>query len=81
MKIDVLDKGYVRLVDHLGNDLSVVNTARVSFDKESDFLSEKDQRLINYLVKNKHDSCLRHCVLTFEVYVPLMVGRQWLTVA
>ena len=77
MKIDVLDKGYVRLVDHLGNDLSVVNTARVSFDKESDFLSEKDQRLINYLVKNKHDSCFRHCVMTFEVYAPLVVGRQW----
>lgn len=76
-KISVLDHGYVRLVDHLGNDLSVVNTARVSFDKESDFLSEKDQRLINYLVKNKHDSCFRHCVMTFEVYAPLMVGRQW----
>ena len=81
MKIDVLDKGYVRLVDSMGNDLSVSNTARVSFDKESDFLSEKDQRLINYLVKNKHDSCFRHCVMTFEIYAPLMVGRQWLTVA
>ncbi len=77
LKTSVLDNGYVRLVDHLGNDLTVVNTARVSFDKESYFLSEKDQRLINYLVKHKHDSCFRHCVMTFEVYAPLMVGRQW----
>ena len=77
MKIDVLDKGYVRLVESMGDDLTVVNTARVSFDKESRALSQKDEKLIHYLVKHKHDSCLRHCVVTFEVYAPLMVARQW----
>ena len=77
-KISVLDHGYVRLVDHLGNDLTVANTARTSFAKESAVLTEKDEKLINYLVKHKHDSCLRHNVMTFEVYAPLMVTRQWL---
>lgn len=62
----------------MGSDLTVVNTARVSFDKESVDLDQKDEKLINYLVKHKHDSCLRHCVVTFEVYAPLMVARQWL---
>lgn len=75
--INVLDKGYVRLVDVMGSDLDVVNAARVSFDKEVTELSDNDIRLISYLIKNKHDSTLRHCALSFEVYAPLMVARQW----
>ena len=77
MKIDVLDKGYVRLVNSWGTELDIVNSARVSYDKESKELSEKDDSLINYLVKHKHDSTLRHCGFTFEVYAPLMIARQW----
>ena len=61
----------------MGSDLDVVNSARVSFDKEVDELKIKDHNLINFLVKNKHDSTLRHCVMTFEVYAALMVARQW----
>jgi len=76
-KIDVLDKGYVRLVDVLGNDLSVVNAARVSYDKESAEFLEKDQKLLDFLIKEEHTSPLRHAALTFEVYAPLMVARQW----
>ena len=75
--IKVLDKGYIKLVNSLGTDIDVVNAARVSFDKEVSRLDDKDVSLINYLVKHKHDSCLRHCVMTFEVYAPLMVARQW----
>jgi thymidylate synthase (FAD) len=75
--IDVLDKGYVKLVTHMGSDIDVVNSARVSFDKEVQSLDIKDLGLIDYLVKNKHDACFRHCALTFEVYAPLMVARQW----
>lgn len=75
--IEVLDKGYVKLVNHLGTDIDVVNSARVSFNKEVTSLGEKDASLINYIVQHKHDSCLRHCVMTFEVYAPLMVARQW----
>lgn len=73
----VLDHGYVRLVNNMGSDLDVVNAARVSFDKEVAKLENKDERLIEFLVQHKHDSCLRHCVMTFEVYAPLMVARQW----
>ena len=61
----------------MGSDLDVVNSARVSFDKEVDFLTDKDSKLISFLVKHKHDSTLRHCVMTFEVYAPLMIARQW----
>ena len=69
--------GYVRLVDTLGNDLSVVNAARVSYDKESTELSERDQKLIRFLLKENHTSPFRHAAMTFEVYAPLMVARQW----
>lgn len=77
MHKEVLDKGYVRLVNSWGTELDIVNAARVSYDKESIELTEKDDSLINYLVKHKHDSTLRHCGFTFEVYAPLMVARQW----
>ena len=76
-KITVLDKGYVRLVDTLGNDLSIVNAARVSYDKESAEFTDKDVKLINFLIREDHTSPLRHAALTFEVYAPLMVARQW----
>ncbi len=61
MKLNVLDKGYVRLVNSWGTDLDIVNSARVSYDKESEELSDKDIKLINFLVRDKHDSTLRHC--------------------
>ncbi len=76
-KINVLDKGYVRLVDTLGNDLSVANAARVSYDKESDGFDTRDERLIGFLVREGHTSPFRHAALTFEVYAPLFVARQW----
>lgn len=73
----VLDHGYVRTVNVMGSDLDVVNAARVSFDKEVLEMSDKDERLISYLVQHKHDAVFRHCAMTFEVYAPLMIARQW----
>jgi thymidylate synthase (FAD) len=73
----VLDKGYVRLVDTLGDDLSVVNAARVSYDKEVNEFGIKDAKLIKFLLKEGHTSPFRHAALTFEVYAPLFVARQW----
>ena len=70
-------RGYVRLVDTLGSDLSVVNAARVSYDKEKQVISEKDVKLLNFLWKEGHTSPFRHAALTFEIYAPLMVARQW----
>jgi thymidylate synthase (FAD) len=76
-KINVLDKGYVRLVDTMGTDLSIANAARVSYDKQSDEMSERDAKLIKFLWDEKHTSPFRHAALTFEVYAPLFVARQW----
>lgn len=76
MKISVLDKGYVRLVDHMGGDLSVVNSARVSYAKESKELSPNDVKLIKFLAREDHMSPFRHAMIQFEVYAPLMVARQ-----
>lgn len=75
--INVLDKGYVRLVNHMGTDLAVVNAARVSYAKESSVLTDKDIRLINFLAREGHTSPFRHAMLQFEIYAPLMVARQW----
>lgn len=75
--MQVLDKGYVNVIDVMGSDISVVNSARVSFDKSVSFLDLSDLSLIDYLVRNKHDSVLRHCVMSFEIYAPLFVARQW----
>jgi thymidylate synthase (FAD) len=76
-KINVLDKGYVRLVDTLGNDLSIANAARVSYDKQSTEMSERDAKLIKFLWDERHTSPFRHAAMTFEVYAPLFVARQW----
>lgn len=73
----VLDKGYVRLVDWMGDDLKPVNAARVSFDRESHELSKDDERLIGFLANHDHTSPFRHALLQFECYAPLMVCRQW----
>lgn len=75
--IGILDKGYIRLVDHMGSDLTVVNSARVSFARASKELNERDEKLISYLAKHEHTSPFRHTSLQFEVYAPLMVARQW----
>lgn len=80
-KIDVLNLGYVGLISTMGNDLEVANAARVSFDKRSQLhvdgsMNIKDQKLIDFLWKEEHTSPFRHCVLSFEIYAPLMVARQ-----
>src|SRR6056300_2112354 len=73
----VLDHGYVRTINTMGSDKDVVNAARASFDKEVQVLDTRDQKLIGFLVQHRHDSVLRHCAMTFEVYAPLMIARQW----
>ncbi|HHT68265.1 MAG TPA: FAD-dependent thymidylate synthase [Firmicutes bacterium] len=76
-KITVGEHGYVALKDWMGDDLSPVNDAKVSFDKESSELGERERRLLTYLAEHQHTSPFRHSVLKFEVYAPLMVARQW----
>lgn len=77
--IKVLDHGLVRLIDHMGSDLSIVRNARVSYDAEWRAGEDegKDAKLINYLVKNRHTSPFEAVHFTFEVKAPIFVFRQW----
>ena len=77
--IKVLDYGYVRLVEHMGSDLSIVRNARVSYDAVWRTGEDEgaDFRLIRYLYNNKHTSPFESCTFTFEVKAPIFVLRQW----
>jgi len=79
MKIDVLDHGFVRLVECMGTDLSIVRNARVSYDAEwrTGEDAGKDEKLIHYLLKNGHTSPFEAVTFTFEVKAPIFVFRQW----
>jgi thymidylate synthase (FAD) len=68
--------GAVEYVQHMGSDLTVVNSARVSFGKRKEQLDQKDKKLINYLIKHKHTSTLEHCSVTFRFKVPLFIRSQ-----
>lgn len=78
-KIYVLDHGFVRLVDYMGDDLAIVRSARVSYDAEWRAGGDegKDEKLIRYLMTNKHTSPFESVVFQFEVKVPLFIARQW----
>lgn len=75
----VLDNGYVRLVDWMGDDLSVVRAARVSHEAawRTGHDRNSDSRLIRYMLANKHTSPFEHVTFTFEVKAPIFVFRQW----
>jgi thymidylate synthase (FAD) len=83
-QVDVLDYGFVKYIDHMGSDLTVVNSARVSFNKKSDweeqdgltFLSIKDEKLIKYLAKHNHWTPFAHPQITIHIKTPLFVRAQ-----
>ena len=66
----------VELVDHMGSDLSVVNAARVSMDKESEVFSTGDEKLIGYLAKHKHWTPFAHTAVSLRIKAPIFVARQ-----
>jgi thymidylate synthase (FAD) len=66
----------VELLSHFGDDLMIVNIARVSYGKQVTSFEEKDIKLINYLVKHKHTSPFRHPQLQFRITCPIYVERQ-----
>lgn len=69
--------GFVELLDTFGDDLTVVNAARVSFDKESHALTEQDQKLIRYLAAHDHVTPFFHPQARFRIHMPIFVARQW----
>ena len=77
-KIELYEDGIgaVEYVEHMGSDLSVVNSARVSFGKQKMTMDERDEKLIRYLMEHRHTSTLEHNVVTFRFCVPLFVRSQ-----
>jgi thymidylate synthase (FAD) len=78
-KIDVLDHGFVRLVESMGSDLSVVRAARVSHDAAWRVGEDEgsDWRLISYLMRNRHSTPFEAVEFQFEIKAPIFVFRQW----
>ncbi len=72
----VLDKGFVRLVDYMGSDDRIVQSARVSYGSGTKSFRQ-DKGLIDYLLRNEHTSPFEQVVLTFHAKMPIFVARQW----
>jgi thymidylate synthase (FAD) len=77
MRIPVLDEGYVRLIDYMGNDFSVVQAARVSYGTGTKRVQE-DRSLIRYLMRQAHTTPFEMCEIKLHVRVPMDVWRQWI---
>ena len=73
----VLDHGFVRVVDYMGDDAAVVQAARVSYGRGTRQVS-KDQGLINYLMRHRHSTPFEMCEIKFHVKLPIFVARQWI---
>lgn len=74
--IPVLGEGYVRYVDHLGDDQRIVETARISYKSPSKG-EEQDKRLLHYLYRNRHTSPFEACNITFNIKMPIFCMRQF----
>jgi thymidylate synthase (FAD) len=70
-------KSYLRLIDSMGNSLSVINDARQSFDDETTEWAEKEDKLLAYLMKHRHTSPLRGVTFKWKVKAPIFIARQW----
>jgi thymidylate synthase (FAD) len=76
-EVSVLDHGFVRLDAIMADDLSVVNSARVSFHARSEEIGERDAGLINFLMKNRHGTPFEHNSFRFHIAAPIFVFREW----
>jgi thymidylate synthase (FAD) len=76
-EIPVLDHGFVRLDAAMADDLSVVNSARVSFGKRHEQIEEDDDKLIGYLMKERHGTPFEHNAFRFHVKAPIFIFREW----
>lgn len=75
-KFPVLDKGFVRVVDYMGDDTSIVQAARVSYGKGTK-QARQDRGLIRYLLKHQHTTPFEMCEIKFHIKLPIFVARQW----
>jgi len=67
----------IELLETFGNDLTIVNAARVSFNKESTEMTNRDEKLIKYLAEHNHNSPFFHPQLRFRIKMPIFVAREW----
>lgn len=74
---DVLNAGHIYVYQHMGNDLSIVNAARVSYGKHKEMMDESDTGLIRYLMRHRHGTPFEHNAITFVVKAPIFVFREW----
>ncbi len=75
-EFNVLDHGFIRVIDYMGNDSAIVQSARVSYGKGTKHLSQ-DAALINYLMRNSHTSPFEMCEIKLHIKLPIFVARQW----
>lgn len=75
-EIQISGGGFIKLIDKMGSDLTVVNAARVSFNKRKDSFDNSDEKLINFLAKHNHWTPFSQCQLQFHVKMPVFVARQ-----
>jgi thymidylate synthase (FAD) len=75
--IQVLDHGFVRLDDAMATDLSVVNSARVSFGRRKTEMAESDEGLIRFLMRDRHGTPFEHNSFRFHIRAPIFVAREW----
>jgi thymidylate synthase (FAD) len=75
--VPVLDHGFVRVIDYMGDDAAVVQAARVSYGRGTKKVSE-DKGLIHYLIRHRHSTPFEMCEIKFHVKLPIFVARQWI---
>src|SRR5713101_2528608 len=75
--LPVLDHGFVRVIDYLGDDGAIVQAARVSYGRGTRRVSE-DRGLINYLMRHRHTTPFEMCEIKYHVKLPIFVARQWI---
>src|ERR1700722_3172890 len=75
--LSVLDHGFVRVVDYMGDDAAIVQAARVSYGAGTKKVSE-DQGLINYLMRHRHTTPFEMCDIKFHIKLPIFIARQWI---
>lgn len=75
--IKVLDHGFVRVIDYMGDDKAIVQAARVSYGKGTKKVTE-DQGLINYLMRNSHTTPFEMCEIKLHIKLPIFIARQWI---
>jgi thymidylate synthase (FAD) len=76
-EISLLNKGFIRVVDYMGDDNAIVQAARVSYGKGTQTLNN-DEKLIRYLLRHKHTTPFEMCEIKFHIKAPIFIARQWL---